>query len=64
MGKIWINRTTLNEKIVIKKENTTTPNVKEKPKKDGEKEKQERERREKNRWETTRITKVALGGEY
>ena len=33
-----------NEKIVIKRENTTSSNVKEKLNKDGEKEKQDREK--------------------
>ena len=52
-----------NEKIVIKRENTTSPNVKEKLKKDGEKEKQEKEKRERSSWETTCVAKVALGVE-
>ena len=41
LKKTWIGWTTLNEKIVIKKENTTSPNVKENLKKNGEKEKKE-----------------------
>ena len=45
MPKCWIGDSRINhEKIIIKKKNTTSPNVKEKLKKDGEKEKQERER--------------------
>ena len=38
-----------NEKIVIKRENTTRPNVKEKHKKDEKKERQEREKRERKK---------------
>ena len=64
MPKCWIGDSRINhEKIIIKKKNTTSPNVKEKLKKDGEKEKQERERQERSSWETTCVAKVALGVE-
>ena len=59
---VWSN-CDLNEKIVIKKENTTSSNVKEKLNKDGEKEKQDREKQERGSWETTCIAKVALSAE-
>ena len=50
-----------NEKIDIKKKNTTNPNVKEKLKEDGEQEKQERKEWERGSCETTCFAKVALG---
>ena len=49
-----------NEKIVIKRENTTNPNVKEKIKKDEEKKRKEGERQEKSSRARTSAAKVTL----